>query len=129
MANRNFEAMVAKRDKQLVKAKEDVERVKVDRADAEARAVMVYHEEFESMSEYMELAHKFMMTDGHQLVERIGETHPEWDISFLRYPPDDLPASEDPATAKIFSTVDSQDTGEAQTILSTIGERLHCADP
>ncbi|KAL2542654.1 hypothetical protein Adt_03632 [Abeliophyllum distichum] len=111
--------MVAERDKQLVMAKEDVERVKVDRADAEARTVMVYHEEFEIMSEYIELAHKFMTADGHQLVERIGETHPEWDLSFLRYPPDDLPTSEDPAAAKIFSTADSQDTSEAQTILST----------
>ncbi|KAL2458540.1 hypothetical protein Adt_45870 [Abeliophyllum distichum] len=77
-ANRNFETMVAEKDRELAKAKEKVEKV-----------------------------------GGEQLVEKIGEVHLEWDISFLRCAPDDLPTSEDLAAAEVPFTIEPQDGGEA----------------
>ncbi|KAL2471664.1 hypothetical protein Adt_39800 [Abeliophyllum distichum] len=115
----NFEAIFFEKDKQLAEVKEQVERVKADRTDAEARIVMAYQKEFESTFEYIELAHKFMTACGQHLVERIEEIHLEWDISFLRRPlareppPDDLPTSEDHAVAKVSSIVEPHGTGEA----------------
>ncbi|KAL2490959.1 hypothetical protein Adt_26587 [Abeliophyllum distichum] len=73
----NFEAMVAEKDKLLAKVKEEVGRVKVDCADAEARTVTAYQDGFEDMPEYKDLAHHFMKAGGEQLVERIAESHSE----------------------------------------------------
>ncbi|KAL2518591.1 Uncharacterized protein Adt_14838 [Abeliophyllum distichum] len=78
-ANSTFEAMVAKKYKLLAEAKEKIERVRADHADvdgeAEARIVAVYHDRFEDMLEYKDLAHHFMTACREQLVERIVETH------------------------------------------------------
>ncbi|KAL2526880.1 hypothetical protein Adt_11934 [Abeliophyllum distichum] len=120
--------MVVEKDKLLAKAKEDVERVKVDRADANVRAVAAYHDGFEDMSEYKDLAHHFMTAGGEQLVKKIMETHPEWVISFLKDPPDDLSASEDHVVVEVLSSAEPQDIGEAQTLILTTGEGPQCAD-
>ncbi|KAL2526463.1 hypothetical protein Adt_11517 [Abeliophyllum distichum] len=84
-ARSNLEAMVAEKDKQLTKARKEVERVKVEFADVEARVVLEYMEDFENTPEYMYPINHFMTASREQLVERIGKTHLEWDISFLRY--------------------------------------------
>ncbi|KAL2532521.1 hypothetical protein Adt_05872 [Abeliophyllum distichum] len=100
-SNNNMEAVVAEKDKQLVEAEEEVEKVKAERADNEARAVLVYNEEFENTPEYMQLTYHFMMAGEKQLVERIGETYPKWDISFLRYAPDDLTVHLAPVSTEV----------------------------
>ncbi|KAL2505066.1 hypothetical protein Adt_20687 [Abeliophyllum distichum] len=102
--------MVAEKDKLLVEAKEEIERVKVDRADVEAKAVATYQDGFKNKPEYKDLAHHFMTASREQLLERIAET-PEWDILFLRHLPDEVPF-----------LVESQDVGRAQIITPTIGE-------
>ncbi|KAL2491901.1 hypothetical protein Adt_27529 [Abeliophyllum distichum] len=84
-ANSTLEAMVAKKDKMLAEVKEEIERVNVDRTDVEARTVAAYQQGFEGTSEYKDLAHHFMTSDGEQFIERIAKTHPEWDILFLRH--------------------------------------------
>ncbi|KAL2527230.1 hypothetical protein Adt_12284 [Abeliophyllum distichum] len=88
----NLEAVVAEKDKQLAKAREEVEKVRIEHDEAEVRTVLAYKEEFPNTPEYLQLAHLFMMAGGDQLVEKIGETHPEWVISFLRYASDGFPA-------------------------------------
>ncbi|KAL2512936.1 hypothetical protein Adt_18536 [Abeliophyllum distichum] len=88
-------------DKKLAKAREEVEKVKAKCTNANARALLAYKDDFENTLEYMELSNLFMTTSGEQLAERIGKIHPEWDISFLRYAPEDLPATGDLAAAKI----------------------------
>ncbi|KAL2461855.1 hypothetical protein Adt_45275 [Abeliophyllum distichum] len=128
-ANRNFEAMVAEKDRLLTEVKKEIERVKADRADAEVRAVTAYHEGFKDTPEYKDLAHHFMMAGGEQLVKRIVDTHLKWDISFLRHPPNDLPASEDHTVDEVLSSGEPQGTGEAQNFLSTTREGPQCADP
>ncbi|KAL2471477.1 hypothetical protein Adt_39613 [Abeliophyllum distichum] len=120
--------MVAKKDKLMVVAKEEVDRVKTV-VDVEARAVAAYQDRFDDTFEYKDLAHHFMTTYREQLVERIVETHLEYDISFFRHPPNDLFASEDNVIAKVSSTVDLQGTCGAQTLLLTIGKGPQCADP
>ncbi|KAL2474791.1 hypothetical protein Adt_35527 [Abeliophyllum distichum] len=99
-ANSTLNAMVVKKEKLLAKAKEEIERVKTDHADVEAKVVAAYHDGFEDTSKYKDLAHHFMTAGGEQLVERITETHLEWYISFLR----------------------SQDVGEAQILTPTTEE-------
>ncbi|KAL2542233.1 hypothetical protein Adt_03211 [Abeliophyllum distichum] len=59
-ANSTLEAMLAKKDKLLAEFKEEIERVKVDCSDAEARMVAAYQDRFEDMSMYKDLAHHFM---------------------------------------------------------------------
>ncbi|KAL2542244.1 hypothetical protein Adt_03222 [Abeliophyllum distichum] len=59
-ANTTLEAMLPEKDKLLAEVKEEIERVKVDRADAEARMVAAYQDRFEDMSEYKDLAHHFI---------------------------------------------------------------------
>ncbi|KAL2528416.1 Cold-regulated plasma membrane protein 4-like [Forsythia ovata] len=56
-------------------------------------------------------------------------THPKWDISFLRYVPNDAPAFEGFATAEIPPHVEDHRTSEAQNTTFDIGGGLHCADP
>ncbi|KAL2542700.1 hypothetical protein Adt_03678 [Abeliophyllum distichum] len=77
IANSNLEAVIVEKDKQLAEAREEVEKVEVERADAAERVLLAYKEKFENTHEYMELTHRFMTAGGEQLVERIGETHPE----------------------------------------------------
>ncbi|KAL2512997.1 hypothetical protein Adt_18597 [Abeliophyllum distichum] len=103
--------MVAEKDKLLADANEEIERVKVDYVDAEARVVVVYQDGFKDTSEYKDFAHHFMTASGEQLVEKIAESYPEWDISFLRHPPN-----------KVCSTAKPRDMCEAQTLLLTTGE-------
>ncbi|KAL2526665.1 hypothetical protein Adt_11719 [Abeliophyllum distichum] len=91
-----LEAIVVEKDKLLTEVKEEIERVKADREDAEARTVVVYQDGFKDTPEYKDLAHHFMTAGGEQLVERIVETHPEWDILFLRYSPDEVSFSIEP---------------------------------
>ncbi|KAL2542387.1 hypothetical protein Adt_03365 [Abeliophyllum distichum] len=104
-----------------------MEKVKAEHADAEARTVMAYKDDFENTPEYMELTNRFITAGGEQLVERIGETHPEWD--FLRYHPDDILALEDLAAVEILSNVEGQNVDEAQTTTLIIGKSPQCADP
>ncbi|KAL2542589.1 hypothetical protein Adt_03567 [Abeliophyllum distichum] len=62
--NNTFEAMVAEKDMLLTEAKEEIERVKVDRIDAKDRIVMAYQDGFKDTPKYKDLAHQFMTTDG-----------------------------------------------------------------
>ncbi|KAL2505714.1 hypothetical protein Adt_21335 [Abeliophyllum distichum] len=110
--------MAAKKDKQLAKVKEKIERVKPDHVDAEARAVAVYQDRFEDTPECKDLTHHFMRAGGEQLVERIVEIHPEWDILFLRHP-----------LQKFSSSVEPQGIGKAQTLAPNTGESPQCIDP
>ncbi|KAL2497590.1 hypothetical protein Adt_23140 [Abeliophyllum distichum] len=85
-ANSALEALAAKKEWLLAETREEMERMKADRAEVEAKVVVAYQEGFEDTPEYQNLAHHFMTAGGEQLVERIGEVHPEWDVSFLRHP-------------------------------------------
>ncbi|KAL2533605.1 hypothetical protein Adt_06956 [Abeliophyllum distichum] len=104
--NGTLDVIVAEKDSLLAEVKEKIERIKANRADAEARTVAAYQDGFEGTPEYKDLAHHFMTVGGKQLVERIAETHLEWDISFLRHPHTDNP-----------HTVKPQVACEAQTLL------------
>ncbi|KAL2475226.1 hypothetical protein Adt_35962 [Abeliophyllum distichum] len=63
-ADNNLEAAVSKKDKQLANAREDVEKVKAERTNADERVVLVYKKEFENTPEYMKLDHRFMTASG-----------------------------------------------------------------
>ncbi|KAL2526462.1 hypothetical protein Adt_11516 [Abeliophyllum distichum] len=76
-SSNNLEAMVAEKEKQLTEAKEEVDRVKAECADVEARVVLAYKEDFENTPEYMYPTNHFMTASREQLVERIGKTHLE----------------------------------------------------
>ncbi|KAL2461729.1 hypothetical protein Adt_45149 [Abeliophyllum distichum] len=93
-ANSSLEAGVADNEKSLAVAKLELEKVKAERADAEAKVVEAYQDAFVDTPEYQDLAQCLMTVGGEQLVERIMETHPEWDISFLREAPADAHTSE-----------------------------------
>ncbi|KAL2497846.1 hypothetical protein Adt_23396 [Abeliophyllum distichum] len=110
--------MIVEKDKLLTEVKEEIERVKEDRVDTEARAVAAYQDGFEGTFEYRDLAHHFMTADREQLIEMIVETHPEWDISFLR----DVPG-------KVTTSAKLQDVGEAQILTPTPGKGSRYADP
>ncbi|KAL2533465.1 hypothetical protein Adt_06816 [Abeliophyllum distichum] len=72
------------KEKSLTVAKLELEKVMVERADAEAETVEAYQDAFVDTPEYQDLAQRLMTVGGEQLVERIMETHPEWDTFFLR---------------------------------------------
>ncbi|KAL2465186.1 hypothetical protein Adt_41037 [Abeliophyllum distichum] len=93
-ANSSLEAAVADKEKSLAAAKFELERVRAERADAEAKAVEVYQDVFVDIPEYQDLTQHLMTVGREQLVEQIIETHPEWDISFLREAPTEAHASE-----------------------------------
>ncbi|KAL2527174.1 hypothetical protein Adt_12228 [Abeliophyllum distichum] len=82
-ANSSLEAVVTEKEKSLATAKQELERVRVERADAESKVVEAYKDAFVDTPEYQDLAQLLMTIGGEQLVKRIMETHPEWDISFL----------------------------------------------
>ncbi|KAL2474540.1 hypothetical protein Adt_35276 [Abeliophyllum distichum] len=103
--------MVAEKDKLLTGVKEEIERVKANRLDAEARTAAAYQDGFKDTPEHKDRAHHFMTASEEQLVERITKIHPEWDILFLRHSPDEVPSSAEP-----------QSIGEAQTLVPTTGK-------
>ncbi|KAL2526663.1 hypothetical protein Adt_11717 [Abeliophyllum distichum] len=73
----NFEAMIAEKDRQLVEAREKVEKVKAEQTKAEAKAVMSYKEKAPNTPEYLQLANLFLTADGEQLVQtRMGHFIP-----------------------------------------------------
>ncbi|KAL2498208.1 hypothetical protein Adt_23758 [Abeliophyllum distichum] len=82
--NSNLEAAAADNERLLTVTKLELEKIKAERADAEARAVEAYQDAFVDTPEYPDLAQHLMTVGGEQLVERIMEAHSEWDISFLR---------------------------------------------
>ncbi|KAL2510906.1 hypothetical protein Adt_16506 [Abeliophyllum distichum] len=93
-ANSNLEAAVADNERSLIATKLEFEKVKIERADAEAKAVEVFQDAFVDTPEYQDLAQRLMTVDGEQLVEQIMEAHPEWDLSFLREAPAEAHTSE-----------------------------------
>ncbi|KAL2474464.1 hypothetical protein Adt_35200 [Abeliophyllum distichum] len=123
-ANSSLEAIVAEKEKSLAAAKQELERVRAEQAEAEAevKAVEAYQDAFVDTPEYQDLAQRLMTVGGEQLVERIMETHPEWDISFLRQALTEVPASE-----AILG--DKCDGAEDQTTPLVVEEGLQCADP
>ncbi|KAL2513250.1 hypothetical protein Adt_18850 [Abeliophyllum distichum] len=111
-ANSSLEVTVADNEKSLTATKLELEKVRAERADAEAKTVEAYQDAFVDTPEYQDLAHRLMTVGEEQLVERIMEAHPKWDISFLREAPAEAHASEvDPG--------DNRDRDEG----------LSCADP
>ncbi|KAL2504307.1 Uncharacterized protein Adt_19928 [Abeliophyllum distichum] len=86
-ANSSLEAAATDNERSLSAMKLELEKIKAERADAEARAVEAYQDAFVNTPEYQDLAHRLMTVGGEQLVERIVEAHPEWDLSFLREAP------------------------------------------
>ncbi|KAL2474961.1 hypothetical protein Adt_35697 [Abeliophyllum distichum] len=93
-ANISLEVVVAEKEKSLAAARQKLKRVRAKRADAEAKAVEVYQGTFVDTPEYQDLTQHLMTVGGKQLVERIMEIHPEWDISFLCQAPIEVPVSE-----------------------------------
>ncbi|KAL2454377.1 hypothetical protein Adt_48125 [Abeliophyllum distichum] len=81
--NSSLQAAAADNKRSLFATKLELEKIKAERADVEARAVEVYQVAFVDMPEYQDLAQRLMTVGGEQLVERIMEAHPEWDLSFL----------------------------------------------
>ncbi|KAL2471457.1 hypothetical protein Adt_39593 [Abeliophyllum distichum] len=87
-------------------------------SNTEAKVVEAYRDVLVDTSEYQRL----MIIGGEQLVEQIMETHPEWDISFLRQTPTKVPASE-------AVPGDKRDEVEDQTTPLVVEEGPQCADP
>ncbi|KAL2506473.1 hypothetical protein Adt_22094 [Abeliophyllum distichum] len=56
-----------------------------------------------------------MTAGGEQLVERIGEVHPKWDLSFLRHPPGETSTFAEPLVS-----------GEAPVVRETLGPGSQC---
>ncbi|KAL2517058.1 hypothetical protein Adt_13305 [Abeliophyllum distichum] len=99
--NISLEAAVADNERSLAAKKLELEKVRAERADAEAKAVEAYQDVFVDTPEYQDLAQRLMTVGGEQLVERIMEAHPEWDISFLREAPTEAHTSEaDPSDTR-----------------------------
>ncbi|KAL2474402.1 hypothetical protein Adt_35138 [Abeliophyllum distichum] len=117
-ANSALEAMVAEKDRLLAEVRREIEQVKADRANAEAKAMVAYQEGFEDTPEYQDLAHHFMTADREQLVERIADVHPEWDLSLLRHPPSKAPTLTEP-----------QEANEARGPIPTSQVGPRCDDP
>ncbi|KAL2491999.1 hypothetical protein Adt_27627 [Abeliophyllum distichum] len=86
-AQNSLEAASVDNERSFATVKLELEKVKAERADVEAKAVEAYREAFIDTPEYQDLAQRLMTVDGEQLVERIMEAHPEWDLSFLREAP------------------------------------------
>ncbi|KAL2533392.1 hypothetical protein Adt_06743 [Abeliophyllum distichum] len=123
-ANSSLEVVIVEKEKSLAAAKQELERVRTEQADADAEAKVVeaYQDVFVDMPEYQDLAQRLMTICGEQLVEHIMETHPEWDISFLRQAPTEV------STSKAVPG-DKCDEAEDQTTPLVVEEGLQCADP
>ncbi|KAL2497709.1 Uncharacterized protein Adt_23259 [Abeliophyllum distichum] len=83
-ANSSLQAAATDNEMSLSVTKLELEKIKAKRADAEARAVETYQDAFVDTPEYQDLAQLLMTVGREQLVERIMEAYPEWDLSFLR---------------------------------------------
>ncbi|KAL2471771.1 hypothetical protein Adt_39907 [Abeliophyllum distichum] len=92
--NSRSEAAAADNKRSLSAMRLELAKIKAERADAEARAVEAYQDAFVDTPEYQDLAQCLMTVGGEQLVERIMEAHPEWDLSFLREAPTEAHVSE-----------------------------------
>ncbi|KAL2542356.1 hypothetical protein Adt_03334 [Abeliophyllum distichum] len=110
------------KEKSLATVKLELEKVKVERADVEAKVVEVYQDAFVDMPEYQDLAKRLMTICRVQLMKRIMETHPEWDIFFLH---------EAPVKAPAFEAVldDNRDGAEGQATPLITEEGPSCPDP
>ncbi|KAL2466038.1 hypothetical protein Adt_41889 [Abeliophyllum distichum] len=114
LTNSSLEAIITKKEKLLATVKQELERVR-------AEAVETYQDAFVDTPEYQDLVQCLMTIGGEQLVERIIETHPEWDISFLHQAPTEVPASE--------AVPGDKRDGEDQTTPLVMEEGPQCADP
>ncbi|KAL2497251.1 hypothetical protein Adt_22801 [Abeliophyllum distichum] len=94
-ANNNLEAVAAEKDKML--------------------------DAFVDTPEYQDLAQRLMTIGGEQLVKRIMETHPEWDISFLRQASIEVPSFE-------VVPSDEHDGVKDQTTPLVVEEGPQCAN-
>ncbi|KAL2497520.1 hypothetical protein Adt_23070 [Abeliophyllum distichum] len=121
-ANSSLESVVTEKKKSLTVAKQELERVRAEQADIEAKIEKSYQDVFVDMPEYQDLAQCLMSIGEEQLVERIMETHPEWDIHFFRQAPTEVPAYE-------AVPGDKCDGAEDQTIPLVVEEGPQCADP
>ncbi|KAL2526232.1 hypothetical protein Adt_11286 [Abeliophyllum distichum] len=93
-ANSSSEATAVDNERSLSAMRLELEKIKVERADAEAKAVEAYQDAFVNTPEYQDLAQRLLTVVGEQLVERIVEAHPEWGLSFLREAPAEARVSE-----------------------------------
>ncbi|KAL2526421.1 hypothetical protein Adt_11475 [Abeliophyllum distichum] len=93
-ANSSLEAVDADNKRSLAAVKLEFEKVRAERADAMAKAVDAYQDAVVDTPEYQDLAQCLMTVGRKQLVERIMEAHPEWDLSFLREAPTEAHTSE-----------------------------------
>ncbi|KAL2526667.1 hypothetical protein Adt_11721 [Abeliophyllum distichum] len=113
--------MIAEKDRQLVEAREKVEKVKAEQTKAEAKAMMSYKEEAPNTPEYLQLANLFLTADGEQLVQtRMGH--------FIPY----LCSCRPSLLREFFGHRNSlyyrpQDGGEVQIISSIVEEGPQCA--
>ncbi|KAL2506089.1 hypothetical protein Adt_21710 [Abeliophyllum distichum] len=87
VANSSLEAAAADNERSLSAKRLELEKIKAERTDTEAREVEAYQDAFVDMPKYQDLTQGLMTVGGEQLVERIIEAHPEWDLSFLREAP------------------------------------------
>ncbi|KAL2526794.1 Uncharacterized protein Adt_11848 [Abeliophyllum distichum] len=94
VANSSLEAAAVDNERSLSETKLELEKIKVEQADAEARAVEAYQDAFVDTPEYQDLAQRLVTLGREQLVERIMEVHPEWDLSFLHEAPVEAHVSE-----------------------------------
>ncbi|KAL2505558.1 Plus3 domain-containing protein [Abeliophyllum distichum] len=92
--NSSLEAADADNERSLSATKLELDKIKAERVDVEARVVEAYQDAFVDTSEYQDLAQRLMTVGKEQLVERIMEAHPEWDLSFLHEAPAEAHVSE-----------------------------------
>ncbi|KAL2498710.1 hypothetical protein Adt_24260 [Abeliophyllum distichum] len=121
-AKNNLETVVVEKEKSLVATKQELEKVRAERADADAKAVVAYQDVFMDTPEYQDLIQRLMTIGGEQLVERIMETHLEWNISFLHQAPTEVPAYE-------AVPGDKRDGTQDQITPLVVEEGPQCADP
>ncbi|KAL2532924.1 hypothetical protein Adt_06275 [Abeliophyllum distichum] len=68
-ANSSLEVAAADNERSLTATKLELEKVKAERADVEAKAVEAYQDAFVDTPEYQDLAQRLMTVGGEQLVE------------------------------------------------------------
>ncbi|KAL2499579.1 hypothetical protein Adt_25129 [Abeliophyllum distichum] len=94
IANSSLEAAAADNERSLAATKLELEKVKAEQVDVEAKTVEAYQDAIVDTPEYQDLAQSLMTVGGEQLVERIIEAHPKWDLTFLREAPAEANTSE-----------------------------------
>ncbi|KAL2498631.1 hypothetical protein Adt_24181 [Abeliophyllum distichum] len=126
--NFDFNEMVPEKEKQLAEAKRELKKMKEEQAEAaveeeaEARTVKSYKKEVPNKPEYLCLANRFMVASGKQLVDRIREVQPKWDLSFLMPAPTDPLSPKDSAAAEFLSFVEPQAEGKAHIPIPILEE-------